>query len=100
MSGGGAEYQRLFGSEKPIGAFAQVNSSYSWGHFWGTTSKPPNNQWIIVPRMGLYWDFNGQFFLKMGYSYTDTKTDDLKPHRLFISATLTLSTIKNIENQL
>jgi len=79
----GAEYLQHF-EVADLGAFAQLNGVYTWGVYGGTERKPPNG-WVAIPRFGLFRKVGDSAFLKLGYSYFDTKTSKVDRHRVFLS---------------
>lgn len=81
--GGGLEYKRAF-DNAPFGAFAQINTLYTWGKYGGTLRKPEKG-WMLIPRMGVYWQLWEAHSLSFGYAYADPKDANIETHRLYIS---------------
>ncbi len=81
--GTGAEYMRPL-RESRFGVLAQVNINYTWGSYAGTELKPDNG-WLLIPRMGFSYRIMERSFIKTGYSFIDSKSNDIEKHRIFIS---------------
>ena len=81
--GVGAEYTKGF-ERLPLAGFVQLNGTYTFGKYGGTEMKP-NQGWLVVPRFGVALDLKSHGWLKVGYSYLDTKTYRLEKHRLYIA---------------
>lgn len=65
------------------GLFGGIDFSYTYGSFRGSNKKPVD-QFLIVPRAGLFWNFNF-IYTNLNYEYFPLENSKSSPHRINIS---------------
>ncbi len=65
----GAEYS-LYPKDGNIGVFVQSSLLYTWGEYSGTEISAPKGS-VILPKVGVVWQFNSQGLLKAGVAFLD-----------------------------
>lgn len=83
FAGMGGEYHWYIES-KNYGGFIQVNANYTWGRYGGMELRPPGG-FVLVPRVGVFWEFFNHVYLKAGYAYLDTKNNEVDKHRFYLA---------------
>lgn len=81
----GAEYS-LYKKDGNIGLFLQPSFLYTWGEYSGTEIDVPNGL-MVLPKLGVVWQFGQNGFLKAGVSYFNDGTERESETSVFLQLT-------------